>query len=160
MQSDKQPNPKPQCLVIKGGNGNSQIDIVPEEEALKIDSKKFCMFFDRVRMKTVIRIGKETIEFDGPIQMVDGKPLGLLKKLMMTRPGKYHTSYDIGNIGEYDESFFISDNLIQYSAKLRKHLLGKNGHKVIKTASKPYRLALSGDISFCWIEPEHKDEEL
>lgn len=156
---NEQNNSKPQCRVIKGKNGNVQIEIVPEEDALKICPKSYNITVDRLRMKIFVKIGNEKgKEFNGQIKHIDGKPLGLLRKLIQ-RPARFMTPYEIGNIGEYDVSYFIRDNLIQYSTKLRKHFFGRDGIKIIQTASRPYRLALSSDISFCWIEPIVKPEK-
>lgn len=152
-------NSIPQCRVIKGKDGNMKIEVVSEEDALKICHKNYNITVDRLRMKVFVKIGNEKVkEFNGQLKYIDGKPLGLLKKLMQ-RPGRFLTHHEIGNIGEYDVSYFIRDNLIQYSTKLRKHLFGKGDSNIIQTASRPYRLALSGDVSFCWIEPIVKPEE-
>ena len=156
---DERNNSKPQCKIIKGKNGNVQIEVISEEEALKICLGNYDIVVDRVRMKAFIKIANGKIEeFNGPIKYVDGKPLGLLKKLMQ-RLSIFLTPYEIGNIGEYDVSYFIKDNLIQYTSKLRNHLFGKESPKFIQTASRPYRLALNGNISFCWIEPDIKNDE-
>ena len=126
---------------------------------MKIDPDKYDLFVDRVRMETHVKLDSgKTKKFNGQIQKVDGKPLGLLKKLMM-RPARFLTPYEIGNIGEYCESYFISDNIAQYVVKLRKYLFMGKGSRIIKTVSRSYRIALSGDISFCWIEPFFEDSK-
>lgn len=159
LMSNLQNKPNPQCEVIKGKNGKVQIEIISEKEALKYCPKNYTLVVDRVRMIIFIQnINNNIRELNGNIKHLGSKSLGLLKKLMY-RQSIFLTPYEIGNVGEYDVSYFIKDNLIQYSRRLRNHLFGECGSKIIQTASKPYRLSLSGDISFCWIEPEYKGEQ-
>jgi hypothetical protein len=149
----------PLCTVIKGKGGSVEIVSVPEDQALGIDPGDFNVYVNKVKM--TIRISLENqkpVELDDQVKGLYGKPIVLLKKLMM-KPDRFLAPYDIGNIGEYDESFFVRDNLQQYSRKLRKILFGKSGHKIIQTARKPYRLCLTGDISYCFIEYAEETHE-
>lgn len=152
-------NKKPKCKVLRGKNSSSQIETMSEEEASKINPDNYDFYRDEGRMEThVKRKNGKTTKFNGKLEKVDGRPLGLLKKLMM-RPGRFLIPYEIGNTGEYCESYFIKDNIVQYVSKLRKHLFVENGFEIIKTTSRPYKVALNGDISFCWIEPFIDDSD-
>ena len=157
----KQEKSIPKCKVISFKKGIHKIEVVPEEEAFKFKTNNYHIFIDEVRMKVIIKLTKgKQKKFNGKIERVDGMPLGLLKKLMM-RPGVFLTPYEIGNTGEHIDSYFIKDNIIQYVAKLRKYLFYESGrkHKFICTSSRPYKIALNGDINFCWIERYHDSLE-
>ena len=89
----KHPNEKPQsipkCKVISLKNDNHKIEVIPEDQAFKLKAHDYNIYINRVNMKTYIKLSNgKPIKYHGPIEKIDGKPLGLLKKLIL-RPDVY-----------------------------------------------------------------------
>jgi hypothetical protein len=153
----KEPPKNNQCKVITWQHWVRQTDLIPEEKISEINPEDFDLFIDRVHMRTIVHStnGKQHT-FVGPIKGVEGKPLGLLMKLLK-KPGKFSSPYEIGYTGDYDDSYFIKDNVLQYARKLNKYLFKKKkGHKsrFLPSSRRPYKLAFNGELNFCLIEPD------
>ncbi|MFC1604023.1 hypothetical protein ACFL5F_03255 [Planctomycetota bacterium] len=151
------PGKNGQCKVSIWNNWILQKDMISEEKTGEINSDGFDLFIDRVHKRIIVRLANgKSCKFIGPIKKIEGRPLGLLMKLLK-RPGKFMTPYEIGYIGDYIESYFINDNIQQYVRKLRKYLFKKKKAckpRFIRTNHQPYSIAFNGDLSFCLIEQD------
>jgi hypothetical protein len=151
------PGKNSQCKLSIWNNWILQKNIISEEKTGEINPDGFDLFIDRDHMRTIVRLANgKSCKFIGPIEKIEGRPFGLLMKLLK-RPGKFMTPYEIGYIGDYIESYFVKDNIQQYVRKLRKYLFkDKKGCKprFILTDCQPYSIAFNGDLSFCLIEQD------
>ena len=146
-----------QCKLTTWKHWVRQTDLIPEEEIGEIDLEGFDLVIDCVHMRTIVRsMNGEPHTFIGPIKGIEGKPWGLLMRLLK-KPGRFSSPYEIGYMGDPVDSFFVKDNVQQYATKLKKHLFKeKKGEKsrFLFSSSRPYKLAFNGELNFCLIEPD------
>lgn len=143
------------CRQLLYRNWASQEALVPESEIVRDRHDDLDFYMDLARMDIAVQMADGSIyEPDRNLVGIKGLPLALLLKLMRC-PGLFKTPYDIGNMPPYHDSHCINENIVQYVARLRRNLFheDKNHERFLLTLRDPYRVAFSGDLSFCLIEP-------
>ena len=143
------------CRRLLYRNRARQETFVPESEICRHGYDGLDFLLDVVHMDIAVRMPDGSIcEPDRNLVGIKGQPLGVLRKLAR-RPGLFNTPHDIGNTPPYHNSHFISENIVQYVARLRRNLFheDKNNERFLLTLRDPYRVAFNGDLNFCLIEP-------
>ncbi len=155
------PSSQPTCLCHTWVDHKWSKRQISEREALGIDPSTYNIFLDIVHNRYRVKPQNGKLrEIDPRLPGVLGQPFSLLLKLVRF-PGLFMSPHDIGKMPPENDSHYIKDNIIQYVAKLRKHLFSESAAdaRFILTSVKPYRVAISADITMCVIEPSVETEE-
>ena len=142
-------------------NGEKRIILMPESEAMALESKGFGLFLSTVHVLAIVRnpAGKVVAKHDKQIRGIGPHTLAVLLKLMSV-PGRYLQPYELGRMEPEIESHHVGDCVIAHVARLRKHLFretARNARFLLTTS--PFAVVFSRYISFCLVERADKNTE-
>ena len=151
---------EPLCSVTTFKKNERNKELVPENKLNRYKPNDFRLTIDLVHMMIYFKKNGKAKPIPASKKGLQGRPLELLTKLAR-RAGVFMSPYDLGKMPPYVESHFIKENIIQYSRKLRRNLFGEDGTnpRYILASTSPYKIALSGHLTVCLIEPDTNQTE-